>query len=50
LRFEDLNENLEILKSEKIKKDYKIGEKHQAISTMISSKREFLSTANDRWI
>lgn len=48
LRFEDLNENLEIMKSEKVNKAYKIGEKHMALTVMISDKKNYLNSANDK--
>ena len=39
LKFEDLNENLELLKSEKFKQNCKIGEKHLALTAMNSDKK-----------
>lgn len=48
LRFEDLNENLDILKSEKIKQNLRIEEKHFALTAMNSDKKSYLTTANDR--
>ena len=39
LKFEDLNDNLEILKSEKFSKNCKIGEKHLALTAMNNDKK-----------
>lgn len=39
LKFEDLNENLELLKSEKFSKNCKIGEKHLALTAMNCDKK-----------
>ena len=48
LRFEDLNENLEILKDQKLKQNSRIGEKHLALTAMINDKKQYLSSANDK--
>lgn len=48
LRFEDLNENLEVLKNQNFMQKCKIGEKHMALSAMNSDKRLYLESSNDR--
>ena len=48
LRFEDLNENLEILKSEKFRQNCKIGEKHIALAAMNNDKKQYLNVVNDK--
>ena len=48
LRFEDLNENLELLKNQKFGRNSKIGEKHIALTAMNFDKKQYLTSANDR--
>lgn len=48
LRFEDLNENLEILKSEQWNKKCKIGEKHLALTAMNNDKKQYLNIVSDK--
>lgn len=48
LRFEDLNDNLDILKSEKFNKNCKIGEKHLALTAMNNDKKQYLNLTNDK--
>ena len=49
LRFEDLNENLDMLKNQRFRQNCRIDEKHIALSVMNIDKKQYLQHHNDKY-